>query len=75
MATRRYFKSEPRYKDVARNEAAELQDKISKLSLWIADHPYADPGLTELFNRKIDIMLQMHDLCTEIVNYKRQEAV
>lgn len=73
MARRRFFKREPRYKDVARNEAADLQDNIAKLSLWVADHQmHADPELVELFNRKIDLMLQLHDLCTEIVNYKKE---
>lgn len=69
MATRKHYNREPRYKDVARNEAADLEASIASLSLWISEHPNADAGLIELFNRKIDVMLEYHDLCTEIINY------
>lgn len=73
MATRRFYRKEARYKDIARNEAAEMQDRMSALTLWLADHPGCDEGLRLLFNRKIDLMLEYHDLCTEIINYKKEE--
>lgn len=72
MATRKHYNREPRYKDVARNEAAEMEQRIAGLSLWVSEHPNADSGLLELFNQKIDLMLKMHDLCTEIINYKKE---
>lgn len=72
MATRKHYNREPRYKDVARNEAAELEQRIAGLTIFIKEHPGIDSELMELFNRKIDKMLEMHDLCTEIINYKKQ---
>lgn len=72
MATRRHYTREPRYKDIARNEAAEMEASIASLTIFIKEHPGIDSDLLELFNRKIDKMLEMHDLCTEIINYKKQ---
>ena len=72
MATRKMYHREPRYKDVARNEAADIQSKIAGLSLFISEHPTMDAGLLDLFNRKVEMMLQYHDLLTEIINYKKE---
>lgn len=66
------YHREPRYKDIARNEAADIQSKIASLTLFISEHPTMDGGLLDLFNRKIDLMLQYHDLLTEIINYKKE---
>lgn len=73
MATRKLYHREPRYKDVARNEAADVQETVSRLTLFIADHPTLEPGLRELFQRKVDLLLEYHDLLTEIINYKKQK--
>lgn len=66
---RKNYNWTPRYKQVAQNEAADLQASMASLTIWISEHPNADPELINLFNKKIDLMMEMHDLCTEIINF------
>lgn len=69
MMARTYYKREPMYKHVSRNEAAQLQANMASLSIFIHDHPNINKDLMDLFNKKIELMLQLHDLCTEIINF------
>lgn len=67
---RTLYKREAWYKHIARNEAAEMQERIVRLSIWVAEHQTHNAQLLELFNKKIDAMAALQEVCDELVKFK-----
>lgn len=70
MPLKRQYSREPRYKYRAKNEAARLEEQISSLQVWIADHQdECDPELIELFWRKIEAERKLLEVESELIKF------
>lgn len=70
MPIKRQYSREPRYKYRAKNEAARLEEQISSLQVWIADHQdECAPELIDLFWRKIEAERKLLEVIDLLIKY------